>query len=266
MQSPFSIRDLPLGLVVLLAAPSAVAREPTPTIESCATASETGQRAVAAHHFAEARRALLVCTHPACPAPIRRDCDALLSDVDADIPSIVLHLKDAGGHDVSSADVTVDGQSVPSALAGQAVPLDPGIHLLRAARGADAVGMSFVLHEGDKKRVVELSFAAPPVANGSSLSWIAFPLAGVGVASLAAFAGLAASGQSAYDACETQGCDSSRRSSLEVERAAAWITLCVGVASLTAATIVWVRSRSHEVSVEASTSASGARLFLQGKF
>jgi hypothetical protein len=234
-------------------------------VDSCASASEAGQRAVAARHFDEARRHLLVCTQSACPPPIRRDCDQLLSQVELDSPSVVIHLRDAEGHDVDSAAVTIDGQPTAHALAGGALTLDPGPHVIRITRGVDVAQQSVVLREREKDRAVALQFAQAH-RDSPTVPFAVYPLAGIGLAGLAVFAVLAVSGQSAYDACQSQGCDDARRSRLETQRWVTWTALGGGLASLAAATIILFGARGHDVSLGASAQGAGAELSLQCRF
>jgi hypothetical protein len=235
-----------------------------PNVEACARASEEGQRASAARRFGDARTQLLLCTQSACPPAIRRDCDELLAQVEVEAPSVILVVRDAAAHDVGVADVTIDGAPAPRALAGGALALDPGPHTIRVARGRDVVEQSLVLREREKDRVVELRFAAPPGVSRSAVPWSVYPLAGLGLAGLAAFTGLAISGQSTYDACESHGCDDARRSSLEVERWLTWTSLGVGIASVAAGTAILVLRRRDDVSIEVGGSV--AEMYLRGTF
>jgi hypothetical protein len=255
------------GLLVILALVSTAATAKTanardPSVEACAIASESGQRAAATGQLAEARAQFLVCAQ-ACPATIRRDCEQRLSQTEADLPSIIISLRDAGGHDVTIANVTIDGRAAPRALAGEALTLDPGPHTLRVELGKDVVVESLVLRAGEKARPVELRVGAPLVP--SRVSWAVYPLAGIGIAGVAAFTALAIAGQSTYESC-LQGCDSSRRSGLEAERVVAWAALGGGIASLAAATAVFLGGTKQTVSVGAAALPDTAYVVVGGAF
>jgi hypothetical protein len=164
------------------------------------------------------------------------------------MPTIVPVLRDAQGHDVTDVRVSLDGAPL-SPESGGSVAVDPGEHVLRFERPQGGMlEQPFVARESEKDRLVVATVPAPapppapppaPAAEGRHISWAAYALGGVGVVALGVFVGLAATGQSDYDACKTGGCDVS---SLETKRAAAWASLGVGVVAAGAAVVVGVMS------------------------
>jgi hypothetical protein len=228
----------------LLIAPLARADGARSDVDVCASASEDAQRLNVERKLLEARERLLVCTRPVCPAPIRSDCDQLLSEVEAATPTVVLGLRDAEGHDLRDAVVTLDGARWTGELDGSSAPVNPGNHSVRADRRGARVELAFVAHEGEKNRIVQLALgregvpAAPPTLARAKPPWTFYALGGVSVISLGVFAYLAANGQSTDDACTKNGCGSSQVAALQRERAIAWSTLGVGVVS--GAGAVWL--------------------------
>ena len=61
-----------------------------PPTKRCIDAAESGQQLRGAGKLMESRKAFGVCTAPACPAAVRRDCARWIEEVDAAIPTIAL--------------------------------------------------------------------------------------------------------------------------------------------------------------------------------
>ncbi|HEY6462313.1 MAG TPA: hypothetical protein VIY73_19230, partial [Polyangiaceae bacterium] len=86
--------------------------------EACFSAAESAQRVRAQGHLLDAREKLRVCAHPTCPAAVRDDCTTWLAEVEEELPSIVVHARDAAGNDVADVRVLVDGVKVAERLDG----------------------------------------------------------------------------------------------------------------------------------------------------
>ncbi len=250
--------------VVLAAATPARAQAPAQrSIEVCASASEAAQSLHNERKLRAARDQLIVCSQPSCPAVVRRDCDDLLSQVDAAMPTLVLSLEDALGRDVIDARVRLDGAELPGLLEGRAIAVDPGPHTLRIERnGAAPLDQPFVVREGEKDRVLVVQLPGPsapargdtraalppappagPAPSGVAVPWTAFAAAGVGVAALGAFGYLAVTGQSDYDRCAgPAGCPQGDVDALGQKRLFAWSALGVAVVASAVATWIFVHS------------------------
>lgn len=63
------------------------------------------------------------------------------------------------GATAREASLTIDGKAVPSALAGYALPVNPGTRKLEGRRGRQVVSQVVTLREGEK-RAVTLTFVA----------------------------------------------------------------------------------------------------------
>jgi hypothetical protein len=146
--------------------------------EACFSAAESAQKLRAQGHLVESRERLRVCSQQSCPVAVRGDCTTWLSEVDAELPSIVVQARDAAGNDLSDVRVIVDGKTLTDHLAGLPLELDPGSHVLRFERsGAEPVQRSLIVVAGQKARVIEArmlaqgaSPGAPDVAEGPAAS------------------------------------------------------------------------------------------------
>jgi hypothetical protein len=132
---------------------------------ACFDGAERAQLMRHQHDLLKARDALIACSNDACPAAVRRDCATWLAEVQAAIPSLTIHAKDAQGHDVIDARVTLDGVPVAERLDGIAIQLSPGPHTIRLdARSGGVFEEQILLIEGQKDRLFEATFHDAPVA------------------------------------------------------------------------------------------------------
>jgi hypothetical protein len=179
---------------------------------------------------------------------VKTVCDRLLSAVEASTPTLIVSARTADGQDVVAAHVLADGTPLVDSLDGKAIAMDPGPHVLRFAReGAAPIELHVVVREGEKNRLVAVTFPAPtdrPDGGEPGPSRptpvVVYVLAGVGIVSLAAFGYLAIHGQSKYSECDPHGCSPGTVDGLTVDRYLAFAALGVGVATLGAAAYLWV--------------------------
>ncbi len=174
--------------------------------DECASASERGQQFRAQGKLVEARVQLLGCSRQACPVVVKDDCERMLSQVDASLPSIVVTAKDPDSNDAIMVRVLVDGTLVRERLDGLGITLNPGVHDLRfELAGSKPQSMHVLVPEAQKNRPVAVAFeslipgahgvrsategpgsvALPAARRASPLAYV---LSGVGVAGLGAFA------------------------------------------------------------------------------
>ena len=131
--------------------------------DACADASEKGQHLRAAGKLREARAELLACSRARCPAIIARDCDLLLGEVEASLPSVVIIAHDGKGGDLTDVRVMVDGRPFVDRLDGTSVAVDPGKHVFRYEHaGAAAVEQELLIHVGEKNRPLQVTLGSPP--------------------------------------------------------------------------------------------------------
>jgi hypothetical protein len=160
-------RGGPATIAILTLLPQlvpSVVRAADPTKQQCVSANERAQDLRRAAQLREARKELAVCVSASCPAPVREDCAARLSEVDAAMPSLVFVAKDHAGNDLSAVLVTMDGLPFADTLDGTAVAVDPGEHkFIFEGEGLPATEKVLVVHEGDKSRHVNVVLGASVV-------------------------------------------------------------------------------------------------------
>jgi hypothetical protein len=233
-------------LALVLSLP-AVAR--ADSAQACFDAAVDGQKQRDAGKLLAARERFIACAK-GCPEEVQKDCAKWLTDVDAALPTVVFGARDNSGHDLLDVRVSVDGTSVGNTSQGKPIPLDPGTHNVRFEReGAAPIERTLVVRVGEKNRSVVAEFvqvqtAAPSVPTAT---WI---LGGVGVVGLGVFAYFGANGLSDYRrfGCDV-GCAPADKRSVDTQFRIADVGLVIGVASLAAATIVWVVRPKSEVAM-----------------
>jgi hypothetical protein len=133
------------------------------TRDVCNSAAEEAQRLRHEGKLREARVQFVACVRNECPAIVRNDCTKWLADLDTAIPSVVIRAVDGSGADVTQATVSVDGEPLTTSLDGKEIPMDPGLHAFRFERaGAAAVEQRMVIREGEKHRIISITFAPSP--------------------------------------------------------------------------------------------------------
>ena len=206
----FLVVWLAVGASFALVSPAAetqASAAPTDRAQKCAADSYRGQEQRDRGAFVEARASFRACALDECPSLIRKDCGQWLSEVEANMPTVVVGAKDARGNDVLGVRVLVDGQPHPGNVeSGRAFALDPGPHTFRFEHSPDApVELTAVLRMGEHNRPIVGTFAAPssPVASTpapvpehpaaptvvhTSFSPWAYAATGVAVAGITSFA------------------------------------------------------------------------------
>jgi hypothetical protein len=215
---------------------------------TCVTASTDGQTLRKDDKLLEAREKLLVCADDACPNVVRSHCTHWLSELEAQIPSAIVRVKDAAGGDVLDVgSVKLDGKD---AGLGRPERLDPGEHTVTVVRGTVSLEKKFLLVDGDKGHIVTLQLpasASPPegtVASdttGSSSShssgripagaWVLGGVSLVAIGSFAYFAVQAGNDLSTLRATCAPACTSSQTSTGRTHALLADVSLGVGIAA-----------------------------------
>jgi len=214
---------------------------------TCQDSYVAGQRHYKLEHdFLGAREQLLLCAKT-CPDELRASCGQWLTEIGRELPSIVLKVKDGGGHDVLDATIEVDGKAASGAIDGTPIDLNPGEHIIRVLRPRrPAAQETVILHPGERLRVVEVwteprEAVSVPMRRPIPLG--AFILAGVSAASLASFGVFAAWTTVEFDrtsACTPSCPPSGRDASFTTKTVFADASLGVAAASLVAAGVVYL--------------------------
>lgn len=164
--------------------------------EVCVAAHADGQTLRIESKLIAAKERFTSCAQATCPPLVQTECAALLAEVDAMLPSLVITAKDAARRDLRDVRTTLDGRALGDALDGKAVIVDPGPHRLHAERrGSRPVALDIIVAQGEKNRRVVIEFPAPAPraptspavsdeAQGGGVSplvWIGFGIGGAGL-------------------------------------------------------------------------------------
>jgi hypothetical protein len=231
--------------------------------KECVDASTEGQTSRDAGELLNARDKFLICSRDACPAVVRSSCASWLSEVDQQLPSIVIRAADAANADITDGSATVDGVKYP--LNGKPIPLDPGKHVVIVDTDQGVhLEKKLLLAAGEKSRLIELQVPAPAEPEGAKPSEPAPPrkpessagvptgawvLGGLGVVALGSFGYFALSAKSELgkleDSC-SPGCSDEETKTGRNKALIADISLGVGVAALAGAVTWTLLSGSSE--------------------
>lgn len=154
----------PLVLVALaLATWPAAARGDDKAV--CFDGATQGQTLRDQHKLVEARAQFAICARQACPKQVSKDCTAWLEQVDQAMPTVVVSAKDAAGRDLIDVTVTMDDRPFATKLTGEAVPVNPGLHVLHfEAKDGGRLDHQVLVREGVKNQNVDVVVAAPASA------------------------------------------------------------------------------------------------------
>jgi hypothetical protein len=251
-------------LSVALAATSEAAVTGKPTTADCLTASHGALDLGTQHKLRAQRDQLLVCASASCPAAIRKDCVAQVEEIKGEIPTIIFAAKDPSGADVAAVKVTMDGETLATALDGVPLPVDPGSHAFTFEMAGQApVTKTFVIQEGQHDRRETVLFGAPvmipvvataaPDSSSSSgglgtqrtLAIVAGGLGVVGLGVGTAFGIVALSQKSgAETACPSSSCateaGSNKWSQAATSGNVSTVALIVGGVGIAGAAVLWL--------------------------
>lgn len=217
----------------------------------CISAYEQGQKLKQEAQLSDARKQLLVCTREVCPDMLRHDCEQWLKEVDQRMPSVVLAAKDGKGADVTDVRVVIDGKEASERLDGKAIQIDPGDHVFVFEHaGQKAVERKVLIREGEKHRVVSVTFGASskdpgedhPVEPSRPIPALTWVFGGLGLVALGSFAYFGATGKSEadeYQSCKPY-CNESDVNATKTKLIVADVSLGVGIVSLGVATYLLV--------------------------
>jgi hypothetical protein len=154
------LSTLVLLSVALVAAP---ARAAGPTVSDCLNATEMSLKLQDDRKLHDARKALLICVSPSCPASVRAECVQRVAEVNAAMPTIVFAATSGSGQDLSAVKVSMDGQVIAEHLDGVALELDPGSHEFTfEAPELPVTKSTLVIREGEKNRRESVMLGTPP--------------------------------------------------------------------------------------------------------
>ena len=244
--------------------------------QACLQAFDEGQQLRIDGKLQAARDRLLFCSSERCPPLVRQDCTQWTSEVMRAMPTVVFGARDAGGSDVLTVRVLVDGVQVADHLDGRPVPIDPGLHTVRfESPPIQPLEQQVLIRAGEKERPVAVVFPAPgarpPPTSGSTTaasatdsgvvktpgpSPLAWVFGGLGVAALGTSLVLELTVYSDANklraSCGDVGCPNNRVDPVALKQEVAGVALGVGIASALAATFFFVFRRAPAPSAAAS--------------
>jgi hypothetical protein len=220
----------------------------------CVAASLDGQTLRKEDKLIEARDKLRTCASEACPEVVRSRCTRWLSDLDAEIPTVIVRVMDAAGGDVLDVDVTIDGHA---SKLGRPETLDPGEHTVVVTRsGGETKADKFLLVDGEHARIltVRLPTASPPAraaepplsatrseAHAGGIPIGAWILGAVSVVSFGSFVYFILEASSDYSKLSSlcaPNCKASDVQPLTQDADVAYVSIGVGIAALAGA-VTW---------------------------
>lgn len=251
--SPARCRARTLALCCALLAPAAARGDDIDP--SCATAYAKGQDDRLAGRLFDARTAFERCAVPTCPEALAQDCATWAAEVEADLPTVVIHVTDAHGRQLPSLRVFADGNPIAASQLKRPLVLEAGPHQLRfEAAGYETVTVRTALRPTDRELEVRAILYAPgdkakaPAPRSSRVPTLSLVLAGVGAVALgtSAYFGLAARRQ--YDELErtcAPYCRSEDADAMESKALASDIALGTSLVALGAATWIFFGTRDE---------------------
>lgn len=241
-----SISPRPVALSLALAlsgmSPHAAAVEPG-VVDACIASHKQAQEQRLVGNVLSARDSLRACAVETCPAIIARQCTSWLSEVDREIPSVLITVKVAGA-DSSTAKVLLDGRDLGASWVGLPVEVNPGEHRLDVTAQGQDKAVKFVATLGQQRRPVGVQLGRSPrreptperIEDSSSQTW-GYALLGVGAAGLVTAAYLALSAISDRNelrdecapSCDEERVDAARRKLLIADIVGGTATVALGV-------------------------------------
>jgi hypothetical protein len=267
--------------------------------QACAAAYEEVQSSRQSGRLLDARERALFCAQTECPDVVKNDCASWLSEIDASIPTVTFQARDAAGRETTSVDVYYDGEILKEGLDGKSIRVDPGEHTFRyELAGSAPIEQVIVIREGEKNRMLDVSFAVGSSApgegsssaelapsdlggEGGEVSPLGYVFAGVGLVGIGMFAAFAIAGTSEKSDLEAPvaeggckpNCTDEQVDSVRTKLIVGDVSLAVGVVSLGVAAYFFVSAAlsadtagSSPIYVGVEPRAGGGYGVLGGRF
>jgi hypothetical protein len=148
------------GLLVI----TGQARAQAPSKDVCLEAHGKGQDLREGGKISEARAQFLQCAQSACPAMVQADCARFGEELQRIVPTVTFAARDGAGNDVADTTVFVDNVQITAALSGQSYEVDPGPRTIRFVHGDKTIEQRVIISQGEKGRVVAVTFGEPAPA------------------------------------------------------------------------------------------------------
>lgn len=218
---------------------------------SCATAYAKGQDDRLAGRLFDARSAFKLCAVSTCPEELASDCARWASEVEADLPTVLVHVVDARGRALPTVRVFADGQAVSAGELSRPLVLEAGPHSLRfEAEGYEATQVQTALRPTDRELEIRATLYKPGektrgVAQqhppSAGIPKLSLALAGVGLVALGTSAYFGIAAQNQYNELEhscAPGCRREDADAVETKALISDVALATSLVALGAA--AWV--------------------------
>ena len=267
-------------LVSLSMAASATTAHAEISSETCSSAYARGQEDRLAGRLFNARTAFGVCADPSCPTAPASDCKRWLAEVESDLPTIRLTVKNTAGASIAKLRVFSDGVLVPAADLSRPVILEAGPHLLRFdAPGYQTLELETALRPTDRELDVRVILQPPGPAKTEAPTsppedpapTLALGLAGIGVVALGASAYFGLRAHAQFDDFESScghACTQSQADSVHTKALIADLALLTSVASFGAAAWIYFGrdTKHHTTALNVQSRPDGATLSVRVAF
>ena len=262
---------------------------------ACIQSFERAQRERAAARLLAAKDRLLECARPVCGTSLMSECTQMYSDVDHELPSVVLFARDeATNTDLTDVEVTLNGRVITTRLTGTPILIDPGEQeFVFSAAGHVPVKHRAVVGAGDKYRSVKITFPNPkpvdrqeqpsvavasaslrtaePAREVPVMSWV---LGGAAVVGIGAGVVLRVISNNDFDAmkqgCGARGCPESDIDTLEQKYMLSTVAFGVGAAAAVGAALWYVidgpSSEAATLAIVPAPHGGGVFATAQGRF
>jgi hypothetical protein len=250
-----------LLLAVLLGAPAARADA------TCITAYEQTQTLRKDGKPLASKVQAAICSRESCPALLTKDCTKWLTELEADIPTVVLDPRTPAGALRTDVHVKLDGAPLNEKIDGKPVPLEPGSHtFVFEVEGAAPVERALVLKAGEKNRKVTVTLAAAAPGEGAKSAdrpvpigvWIFGGATVVALATSAVFAIDGLGKKSDLDKCKPR-CAASDVDAMSSSFTLADVALGAGGMAGAAAVYLFLTRPSAESSTASAAASARAR-------
>lgn len=229
----------------------------------------------------EARQELLACAQDGCFDAVRVKCMQWLEEVDSDIPTLVIAIKDKSGETPRDARVLIDGGGASAALGGRALEVNPGTHEMSVTLpSGERMVKSVTILQGQKNQSVVFDFTPPEepmntlppqvIVRDGSTNVPAVVAFGVGGAALVAgiITGVVAlrDGDDKAKNCDEIGCDSGDIDDYTLAHVSTASFVLAGVGAALGLTFLFVFDDDDETRTDVAMTAGPAGASLRVRF
>ena len=158
---PFAV----CGAAAMLLCTTSASAANRPEVNACRAAHTKAEERAQSGHLREARELFESCAKPACGGYLNQECTSQVTELDADIPTVIPVVTDGQNAPQVDIEVKMDGAVLTSKLGGQALPVDPGVHEFTFSAGEKVVAtQKLMIVQGQRNRPVSIldRLAEPP--------------------------------------------------------------------------------------------------------